>query len=250
MIVQLKSPFPAGVSFAYAVTGEEVQATLSPEEWALLSPSAVAVRRRHFTLGRLAAQRALKKAGVEDFSILKGERGEPIWPSLFVGTITHAGDLAAAAIAPKADYAGIGLDVEELSRQVDMGITSHICLPEELEWIHRGADEVGGIAVDENARLKMLFSAKEAVFKAFYPIEEIYLDFVDASLHYEEGREQFTGELRKAAGPTFPKATRFTVNCHLHPNYIIASVLLPHSESGLPRDPAVRVGRQPLREIG
>jgi 4'-phosphopantetheinyl transferase EntD len=227
-----KSPFPADIAFAYARSGEEGEAKLAAEEWALLSPAAVAVRRRHFTLGRLAAHRALETAGLSrDFAVLKGERGEPIWPEGWVGTITHAGDLAAAAVAREADYVGVGLDVEELSRQVDMGITSHICLPEELPWIQGGAEEFSGRTADDNARLKMLFSAKEAVFKAFYPIEEIYLDFVDACLIYDEGSTSFRGELRKSASAEFPVGTRFDVACELQQDYIVASLFLRQSSS-------------------
>jgi len=56
-------------------------------------------RRKHFYLGRTAAHNAISSLlGQDKTPILKGKRGEPIWPEGIIGAITHTGKIAIAAV--------------------------------------------------------------------------------------------------------------------------------------------------------
>src|SRR5690242_16641698 len=112
------------------------QPSLQPEEEQALGPRAVERRRQYFAAGRAAARDALRELGVvHDVAIGRGASGEPLWPEGIVGAISHAGDFAVAVAGLRADYAGLGVDVEELSHRLNPRIARLICRPDEMEWV-------------------------------------------------------------------------------------------------------------------
>ena len=86
----------------------------------------------------------------------------------------------AAAAGKTSDVSGIGIDLEDLERQVDSRITRHVCIPEEQKWLQ----ECGEDFLEQN--LKIIFSAKESIFKAFFPYTRTYLHFHDARILMEQ----------------------------------------------------------------
>ena len=105
---------------------------------------------------------------------------EPLWPEGISGAITHSGNWAAAAAGKTSDVSGIGIDLEDLERQVDSRISRHVCIPEEQKWLQ----ECGEDFLEQN--LKIIFSAKESIFKAFFPYTRTYLHFHDARILMEQ----------------------------------------------------------------
>ena len=158
-----------------------------------------------FAVGRAAAHDALRELGRPVAAIGRGPAGEPLWPAGVVGAISHSGELAVALVGLATDYAGLGLDVEQLvrgSRRARRGWSA----PAEYAWLEaRGGGYWG----------TMLFSAKEAVFKALYPIEHVWLGFADAELTWDDLRGVFTARLRKAAGAAYPPDSTLVVRCTL-----------------------------------
>ena len=162
---------------------------LLPEEAALLSPRVVERRRTDFAIGRAAAHRALGALGLAAAVVGRGERGDPLWPAGVVGSITHASGVAVAAVAARQHTAGIGVDLEVVDPSRLSSIASYVCLPDELTW-------VDGSLV----RLTMLFSAKEAVYKALYPTIQAILEFTDVRLAWLSPAA-FEATLLRPAGP-------------------------------------------------
>lgn len=149
---------------------------LHPEEEQLLSPQAVEKRRREFLMGRTAARLALQELGIAPPpAIMRGERREPLWPQGIVGSITHAGDYAVAAVAREANVLSIGIDIEKVKQRHVTEIGRTIADADEQRWIQQ----------DPNAivqRTLLIFSAKESVFKALYPLCQVFLDYSAVSL--------------------------------------------------------------------
>src|SRR5260370_8132884 len=85
---------------------------LLPAEAVALGRDTVAKRRREFAAGRTCARRALAALDVYDIAILRGTKGEPLWPPGIVGSITHCADHCGAAVAPRQDVVSIGIDVQ------------------------------------------------------------------------------------------------------------------------------------------
>ena len=121
-----------------------------------------------------------------------------------MGAISHAGDVAIAIVGQQNDYAGLGIDVEQLSRGLTARAARLVCTPAEMEWVNPLAD---------TTRLTMLFSAKEAVFKALFPIEGVWLGFGDAELTWHAERCAFEARLLKAASAAHPRGALLEVRC-------------------------------------
>jgi 4'-phosphopantetheinyl transferase EntD len=179
-----------------------------------LGPKAAERRRLYFSLGRAAARDALAELGIHGVAIQRGPSGEPLWPTGVVGAISHAGDLAIAIVGEQTHYGGLGVDLEQLSRGLTARAARLVCTPAEMEWV----DPEAG-----TARLTMLFSAKEAVFKALFPIEGVWLGFGDAELSWQAERCAFEARLLKAAGAAYPVGSRLEVHCTVTGSEVLSS---------------------------
>ena len=210
------SPFPSWCGFSVVRVDEPGAAPIHPAEAALAPPRAIPRRHQELAAGRRAARRALALAGCDDpRPILKGDRGQPLWPPGWVGAITHAEEFAAAVVAPRAQSAGVGLDLESLDRKVEQDIARVIALPGEQAWI-----------AGDKTRLLTLFSAKEAIFKAMFPLEHVFLDFVEAELQWIEAESRFEARLLRATSRAYPIGHSFPVSVRRASGYVLAAVVL------------------------
>ncbi len=189
MIEQLL-PAEARAAEADGAGGED----LHPDEAALVA-RAVEKRRGEFAGGRACARRALRALGVEPGPILSGARGEPLWPAGVVGAITHCDGYRAAAVAHAADLLTIGIDAEP-HEPLPEGLVGDIARPEELPRLAELARSDPAVHWD-----RLLFSAKESVYKAWYPLAERWLGFEDATLTVDAGAGSFSARLL-VDGPT------------------------------------------------
>jgi enterobactin synthetase component D len=133
-----------------------------PAEEGLLHVRAVQSRRTDLRRGRAAAHEALRRIGADHGPILRGDHRQPLWPDGVVGSIAHSGGTALAAAAKAAACGGLGVDLEHADRYFT-DLPESIAFDEERTWL----DNLKGA---ERARATLeVFSAKEAVYKAFYP---------------------------------------------------------------------------------
>lgn len=123
------------------------------------------------SLGRQCAHAALAAIGVQTETIHKGLNGEPIWPASTVGSISHSKGHCFTAVARKTDFLSIGVDIEHFNRMKDRSI-SRITHPLELESVGTDRDLA-----------TLLFSLKEAFYKAQFPIYQRQLSFKDIALN-------------------------------------------------------------------
>ncbi|NBE84490.1 4'-phosphopantetheinyl transferase family protein [Micromonospora rubida] len=149
--------------------------TLFPEEEALVANS-VQKRRREFTTVRHCARRALGELGVAPVPILSGARGAPIWPAEIVGSMTHCDGYRAAVLGRAAAYATIGVDAEPHA-PLPEGVLDAIALPAERIRTAGLAAARPTVCWD-----RLLFSAKESVYKAWFPLTGRWLDFAEADI--------------------------------------------------------------------
>jgi len=177
---------------AEGIRGTTPYPELYPEEEALIA-RAVEKRRREFTVVRGCARRAMEKLGVPPQAVLPGERGAPQWPAGLIGSMTHCDGYAAAALARAADLASLGIDAEP-HRPLPDDVLPSVALPGEVERLRVLALRHPGIHWD-----KLLFSAKESVYKAWFPLTGKWLDFAEADIEVslDPGRTA-SGTLRAA----------------------------------------------------
>ena len=151
---------------------DEVPGDLYPAEAAVIT-AAVDKRRREFTTGRWCARQALARLGVAPAPILPGDRGAPGWPPGVVGAITHCAGYRAAAAARRGAVIAVGIDAEPDEPLPD-GVLDVVSLPEERARLAAGIPAVHGD--------RLLFAAKESVYKAWFPLTGRWLGFEDARI--------------------------------------------------------------------
>lgn len=169
MIEQL---LPGSVRVAESF-GERLDVTLYPEEAAVVA-GAIERRRREFATVRGCARDALAGLGLAPAPILPGERGAPGWPPGVVGSMTHCEGYRAAVAARAGELASVGIDAEP-DAPLPEGIFAQISVPEDLAGVAAAART--GVSAD-----RLLFSAKESVYKAWFPLARRWLGFDQAGV--------------------------------------------------------------------
>ena len=133
-------------------------------------------RQRDFLAGRCCAAEALWRLGAGSTHVAMAENRTPVWPDGVVGSITHSGDFAAAAVAWAADVAGLGIDSEQIIDQAAARDIAAICMVDEATLF----SAAHGRSFCEFCTL--IFSAKEAVFKCLFPLTRNFLEFSDVRI--------------------------------------------------------------------
>jgi len=154
-----------------------------PEEERLVQ-RAVAKRRNEFLTVRSCARTALVRLGVPAGPLVPGRGGAPTWPPGVVGSMTHCAGYRAAAVARVGAYASVGIDAEPDER-LPAGVLAAVALPRERAWCRRSGTQP--VCLD-----RLLFSAKEAVYKAWYPLTGRVLDFPDVEVTVDAGAGRFS----------------------------------------------------------
>lgn len=168
---------------------DPVDAQLYPEEAQLVS-EAVSGRRREFATVRACAREALGKLGLPPTPILPGTRGAPQWPASVVGSMTHCSGYRAAAVAHARDMVTVGLDAEPNESLKDDGVRNLVTVAEERAWLPEVAARRPGVSWD-----RLVFSAKESVYKAWYPLTGLWLDFDEAVITVDPAAGTFEARL-------------------------------------------------------
>jgi 4'-phosphopantetheinyl transferase EntD len=195
------------------------QATLFPSEEAAVA-TAVDKRRREFTTVRHCARLALAELGVPAAAIVPGERGAPGWPPGIVGSMTHCAGYRGAALAHRADVLSLGIDAEPNGPLPD-GVEQLVTLPAERDQLRRlAATHPDGVCWD-----RLLFSAKEAVYKAWYPLARRWLGFEDALLDLHPATGTFRATLQ-VPGPMLPagELTTLTGRWLAHDGLVLTAI--------------------------
>ncbi|MFF2658618.1 4'-phosphopantetheinyl transferase [Kitasatospora sp. NPDC058032] len=151
------------------------EARLEPEEQAVVA-RAVESRRREFTTVRHCARLALTRLGVPYRPLLPGLRGAPGWPDGVVGSLTHCAGFRAAAVARAEHVLSLGIDAEP-ALPLPEGVLDAIALPAEQQ-----RDAALTTAHPDTPWDRILFSAKESVYKTWFPLTQRFLDFSEADL--------------------------------------------------------------------
>jgi 4'-phosphopantetheinyl transferase EntD len=145
-----------------------------PEEEPLIAKS-VAKRRNEFVTVRHCARQALEQLGLPPAPILKGDKGEPCWPDGVVGSLTHCQGFRGAVVARRTDVRSVGIDAEPHD-VLPTGVLDAISLPAERVAL-------SGLPTSQHWD-RILFCAKEATYKAWFPLTHRWLGFEDAHITF------------------------------------------------------------------
>ncbi len=189
------------------MTQSQVRAILPPDvgcgfvassAWDRLAATAIerrAARQAEFRCGRQCALRALQQVGwrpeeleptaAEDSShesateevVGVGPDRRPLWPAGFTGSLSHSRHWTWAVAARQSDYRGIGIDTEAIiEAQTAAELQTEIGRADEWERLAR-------TRLPMPLLVTLLWSAKEAYFKLWFPLHERFLTGMDVRLY-------------------------------------------------------------------
>jgi 4'-phosphopantetheinyl transferase EntD len=180
---------PAGVECEERF-GEAPGGVLFPAEEKIIA-QAVEGRRREYAAVRSCARVCLGRLGYRPVPILPGVGGAPIWPAGVLGSMTHCTGYAAAAAAPVPQISAVGIDAEPDAPLPD-GVLELVATPAERDRLTATRPETDGPNWD-----RLLFSAKEAVYKAWFPLVGDWLDHQEAEIRFHPQERTFTAQLSR-----------------------------------------------------
>ena len=166
----------------YQTTTEGELEWLFPDEKTDIA-GASSRRIAEFAAGRACAHAGLEALGRQAVAIGKGDDRSPQWPVDIEGSIAHTDGKAMAVVARRSDLgsAGIGIDVEQRGR-VRAELYRKLFTDAEIDVITAAADE----GLEATVR----FSAKEAFYKAQYPLTGSWVSFTDVALESSDGADR------------------------------------------------------------
>lgn len=167
--VAIRALAPAGVLIGCRRIAAGDELALRPTEMSAFAGSIASVRRASGA-ARIVARHLLAQLGHADWSLPKTASGAPSWPAGIVGSLSHDAHLAVAAIAMRDAFRILGIDVEP-AETLSPDLLDIVATPRERTAIEH--DPYGG---------RLLFAAKEAVYKAVYPLDRTFLDHHDVEV--------------------------------------------------------------------
>jgi enterobactin synthetase component D len=193
-----------------------------PADRSSIGGSGAARRSTEFAAGRLCAAQALRDAGAREWTVGVGVNRAPSWPAGFVGSITHAGSLAWAAVAQEADLRSLGVDSELVFDDTAMREAVPVALDAREQRLAQG--ELGPTVAS------LIFSAKESLYKCLNPCVGVFFDFDDARIDRIDVDGPAQGSLlirlaRDLAGG-FPLGMRFRARYAIADGYVHTAVEL------------------------
>jgi 4'-phosphopantetheinyl transferase EntD len=183
-----------GIAIDHQLIMEGDELALLPEEFGAFAASVIKVRRASGA-ARTVARKLLSRFGQAERAIPKSTAGMPVWPDGIVGSLAHDAQVAVAAIALRREFLSVGVDVEP-AEPLDPDLLDIVATTRERENIPD--DPCGG---------RVLFSVKEAVYKAVYPLDGVFLDHHDVEVDFAAG----TAAVRKGRLVNF----RYGVATHI-----------------------------------
>lgn len=213
MITQL---LPACVASAEC-WGNDPSARLLDGEEAVVR-GAVQSRIDEFVTARSCARRALQQLGVAPVALPSGPHREPLWPQGHVGSITHCEGYRAAAVARREDVQSVGIDAERHDA-LPADVLSLVTTGNERDWLTHAPT---GLHWD-----RLIFSAKESVYKAWFPLTQAWLGFDDVCITVNAAAGEFSARLLPGSrAPGGRSLEDFSGRFLFTPKFILTSVVV------------------------
>jgi 4'-phosphopantetheinyl transferase EntD len=148
---------------------DDAAVALLTEREAALVERAIPKRKREFATARSLARAALSRFGHQGVEILNAPDRSPIWPDGVAGSITHSDTRAFVAVCA-GSLGTVGVDTEH-REELKRDLWKTVFLREEIAALDTMPE------ADRGRLALVLFSAKEALYKAQYPWTREFMGF-------------------------------------------------------------------------
>jgi 4'-phosphopantetheinyl transferase EntD len=160
-----------GILLAHRLISPGDEDALMPEEAGAFARSVVSVRRASGA-ARIVARDLLARLGLPPAPLPRSPEGPPAWPPGVTGSLAHDKRVAVAAVALRRDIDAVGIDVEP-AEELPPELIDMVATPAERAMI--AEVRFGG---------RLLFVAKEAAYKAVYPLDRTFLEHHDVEVDF------------------------------------------------------------------
>ena len=184
--------FPEGLGWAVREATGDLDALFAEERVAV--SKAIPARIAEFVGGRRAARAAMAQLGLPACAIPARSDRAPHWPEGVLGSISHAGPVCLAVVGRRADWAMIGIDLEP-DRPMAAELVPEIAAPDELAAL---------APLPRTLAATRIFSAKEAAYKAQYPVTRALFGFDAMQANLQIGRMNMAKNVGLGRGAELP----------------------------------------------
>ena len=177
------SVLPQGLAVV-ARDPRDVPGAVDPVEQGAVQ-NAVPRRVAEFHAGRAAARAGMVELALPPRPVPMGPDRAPVWPAGVTGSISHTDKACVAVLGCSRDWAGIGVDLED-AKPLDPLLVAQVCSVSEQAWL--------GIQPprDRGLMAKLIFSIKEAAYKAQYPLTQQLFGYDGMRIKIDRANSQFT----------------------------------------------------------
>jgi 4'-phosphopantetheinyl transferase EntD len=163
-----------GVLIGHRLISKGDERGLAPEDAEFFANS-VLERRRASGAARIVARELLTRGGYSPVALRKLPSGAVIWPKGTTGSLAHDARVAVAAVGKSTQVRALGIDIEPSAS-----------LPFDIDFIATPGERMRAVNTPNFGRL--LFSAKEAAYKAVYPLDGVFREFRDVEIDFDRGK--------------------------------------------------------------
>jgi 4'-phosphopantetheinyl transferase EntD len=163
-----------GVLIGHRLISKGDECGLAPEDGEFFANSVIE-RRQASGAARIIARELLTRGGYPLAALRKLPSGAVTWPKGTTGSLAHDARVAVAAVGRSSEVRALGIDIEPPES-----------LPFDIDFIATPAERLKAVNTAYFGRL--LFSAKEAVYKAVHPLDGVFLDFRDVEIDFDQGK--------------------------------------------------------------
>jgi len=178
-------------------------------------------RRLEFFSGRWCAAQCLKRLQSPSVDVAIAPDRSPIWPLGIIGSISHSDNYAVCIASSNNHARALGLDLQSNSSAKLANELSPIILhPNEFQSFWKENQH------PDNTRLfDLIFSAKETLYKALYPLCSIFFDHQCAEvIHIDWAAGELEIKLLIPLGQVWRKNECFTIHFSTLNNELITSL--------------------------
>lgn len=171
-------------------------------------------RKCHFFTGQYISKIALNDLKSDSLTVQRHEDGYPLWPNRFSGSISHTKGLACCAISNTIKF--VGVDVQIKIADSALLLIENRALSSD-EQHHIASTNV----FDQSTAVTLIFSAKEAIFKAIYPNVRIMFSFDTLKLIPPFNNELLTFELTHSLSSKYKRGMRCSAFLYVAKGHVV-----------------------------
>jgi 4'-phosphopantetheinyl transferase EntD len=162
----------------------QTHAPLWPQEQPAVARARPA-RRREYAAGRHAVRTAMGQLGRRAEAVPSAPDRTAIWPDGLTGSISHDAESCVALLGRSRDFCAMGVDLEPHA-PLPEDLIAEICTPQEWRWLSTT------LPAHRALWARRIFSAKEAAFKAQFPLTGEMFGFDGLAISFHAGATAFT----------------------------------------------------------